>query len=325
MATEIPANTQKGSVFVVDATSGVGRAVVRAFAREGYRVVGTTDMGTAGATIIRSLGGIPVYPDLYRKSELKSLAQMARADTIIHLATQRLNQVPQIMSWEESEERLLDTVESIVEIAGQLGVKRVIYPSFAYLYGDTGESWANEDAPLSSDTPFLRRAQNAESAVLDGGVYGAVLRAGYIYDAHSKGLRALAAAIRSGSAVAKGAGYANWIHAEDLANAILKVAQRPVAESVVAEVFNIVDDTPASPDTFTESLAHALGLTTPSGLNFLARMAQPPMQKWLLAQSTRVQNTRAKDALDWSPRYTAHPMGIEQVLLTWRAEESIAV
>ncbi len=325
MATEIPASTQQPSVFITDATSGVGRAVVRAFVREGYRVIGTTDLGTVGATVIRSLGGIPVYPDLYRQSELKSLVQMARAELIIHLAPQRLNQVPQITGPYDSEGKLLDTVGSIVEIAGQLGVKRVIYPSFAYLYGDSGGEWVDEEAHLSQDETFLRHAQDAESAVLDGGIYGVVLRAGYVYDGQSVGLRALASAIRDGRPVAKGEGYANWIHAEDLASAILKAAQRPIADNVVAEVLNIVDDSPASPSAFTESLAQLMGLTSPSGLNFFARMAQPSMQKWLLAQSLRVSNARAKAALGWSPRYSAHAMGLEQVLLTWRAEDSVAV
>lgn len=313
------------NIFVTDASSGIGRAVVKAFSARGHRVTGTTALGTVGAEVIRAAGGIPTYSNLARAREIKSLMQMAAAEVVVHLAPQSYNQLPQSrMDWKMAHPTLVETTNTIVEAAGWVNAQKVILPAFSYIYGDAGGAWVDEKSPVDSSNPLFAAALEAEAAVLDGGVSGYVLRSGYVYSPYSAGLIAAADAIRTGKPLAAGAGLAGWTHASELAQAVLRAAEHHAEPGLVGLIYNIAGETPASADQFIETLANALGLPRPGQPNRLMRLLMPDeIQDALLSSSARIKTERAQMELGWTPRFARLQDGIDEVLLHWRAGEMI--
>lgn len=316
--------TEQLSIFVTGADTGVGRATVRALVARGHKVAGTTDQGVAGADRVRADGAVPIFTDLQRGSELKSLLQMAKADVIIHLRPQVLNQPPFVKpDFESANALLLDEMDRLAEAAGWVGVKKLVYASFSFLYGDAHGEWVDEDSALDTDNALFKAAANAEAAILDGGVPGYVMRAGFVYGSGSAGVQDAAEAIKRSRGIPAGNGLAGWIHETDLARALMLAAEHEDQDNAVAHVFNVVDDTPITPDDFLEKLASELGLPRPGTGNPLSRLFADDLQSALLNQSAKVKNERIKAQLGWQPQYASVDSGIDQMLLTWRAAEGV--
>lgn len=314
------------SVFITGATTGAGRALVRRFAARGYRVTGTTDAGLPGAEMIRADGGTPTYPDLTRTSEVRSLMQMARADVVVHAAGTPLNGLPYTRSnWEKYRHILTKATDSVMTAAGQAGVQRVIYPGFAFIYGDKHGAWVDEhDRPAAGEAAYAAALQ-AEQAVLDGGLPGVVLRTGFLYGSDEESTLETAEAIRSGRALPSGRGQAGWLHIEDLAGAALAVAEFD-GELAPGELYTLADDEPATPDEFLRQFSQALGISTPSirGGLLAALPFGDPLQRLMLEHSARVLNHGFKARFGWRPQFPTLREGIERTLLLWRAAEGVA-
>ena len=299
------------SVFVTGASGFFGRAVTRALVAGGNSVTGQTN-GSSGASAVREDGGLPCYSDLTRAGEIKSMLTMAKADVVVHMATQAFNHIPHRNGvWDE--DFLHRSTAAVLEAAQTAGVKLLILPTYAFIYGDTKGEWVDETATRKGD---LIHAAKMEDSVLNSGI-GTVLRSGYVYGAGSEALKAVANALRNGRSVILGSSsaYSNWIHAQDLARAVaLAAAQMPAGE-----VFNIVDDTPTSPPQFIANFADSLGLHAPSrGMSFFNRPSKT--QATLLTTSLRVKNDKAKQKLGWTPKYANSKQGLDDVMVEWRAQ-----
>jgi nucleoside-diphosphate-sugar epimerase len=323
-------STPSLNVFITGATDAPGREVIRQLAARGRRVAGLTQ-GVDGANAVRQAGGIPAFGDPLRAGELRSLMLAAEADVAMHLAPQAVNIVPmRATPWEEVANTLTRSTAAFLEAARAGGVKLVIYASYAFLYGDTHGQWVDESAPRLrpskyGNQPALRAALEAEDLVLKSGVPACILRAGFVYGPHGEGHLAFREALRQGRplVVNDGHQYANWIYAGDLASAAIRAAEQQPA----GEIFNIVDDLPASPAEFVDHFASAFGIgqaaRVPSGRGmpaFAARRNVSDMQRILWDMSLRVKNDKAKAQLGWTPRFPTYREGIEQTLLVWRAE-----
>jgi nucleoside-diphosphate-sugar epimerase len=307
--------TTPKSVFVTGADSPLGRAVVRTLVKRGYKVTGATRNGSAGAAAIRADGAIPTYPDLSREGEIRSVLHMAKADFVVHVATQDLNLLPTLAYDYGAHSDVFDTV-ALVKACQSVGVKRVVYASFAFLYGDTGAQEVDETHALSRDNDFYKVAINAENALLKADVPAVVLRAGYLYGAHNPALDALHDAILRGRPVFDGTGVTSFVHVDDLASAIVSALE---AHELAHKVYNIVDDAPLSFAQFTDALGSALGVGAPLRLPFVANALMDETLLARLAQSTRASNARAKAELGFLPAYPNVQAGIERMLLQWRA------
>lgn len=305
------------SVFVTGATTFAGRSVTQLLSRHGHQVTGVTD-GSVGAGKVREDGGLPVYTDLRRAAELKSGLEMVKADALVHVAPLAYNHVPHYKAnWDAG--TLAQTANAVMEAAKAAGVKFVLFASYAFLYGDTGGEWVDESARLHApaDLPVFQAAVQAEKHALSSGA--AVLRCGFVYGPYSQALKHLADRLSVGRAVLPGnAHYANWVHAEDVARAVLAA----LSQQKPGEAFNIVDDTPASTAEFIGALAENLGVGHPTG-GLFTRPSQT--QTALLNQSLRAKNDKAKADLGWAVKYPSYRQGIDHTLMTWRAGETALV
>lgn len=309
-----PNATPASGVLVTGANNGLGRETARLLAKAGYSVTGTVT-GSAEAAALRAEGILPAYPNLSRAGEIRSAVTAAQAKIIVHLATQALNEPPQNNNrWDT--DLLVANAAALVEAARAAEVEYLVYGSFAFIESATDH--AGDDAKA-----IIRAARKAEAAVLNSGLPAVVLRFGYVYGAESAVLKRLQSALRLGRPVPVGSehGHAPWIYARDAAEAVLAALEKRPAGAVLT----IVDDRPASPAAFLRHFAEAQGMIAPDPLpRFIARTLTSKAQDALMDLDFQGSNAAAKETLGWSPRFPSYQHGIEDLLLTWRAQAAQA-
>jgi nucleoside-diphosphate-sugar epimerase len=306
------------SILITGASEGAGLALLRELVRRGHKVTGTTT-SSEGAARIRRVGGLPANIQLDKTGEVQGILQATQVEIVVHLAASYINEVPQHQADVAPAIAALEATDEIVIAAGRAGVKRIILGSFAFLYGDAhGE--VDESAPISREIALFQSAAHAETAVLDGGIPGYVVRSGYSYGGNSTALRALENALVRGYSVPEGKHVTAWVHEDDLAAALVLLVEQPAEGEALANIFNVADDTPASPDQFIEEFGNAVGTGKPDTLlPFLAPFRTTATQRALLATSVRM-NTSKIRALGWKPHYPNRTNGFDRALSQWRAE-----
>jgi nucleoside-diphosphate-sugar epimerase len=302
------------SIVVTGASRGPGLAVVRKLARAGHTVSGIT-VSSTDATQVRAAGGLPVYADETRGSELASLVRMAKADVVVDLGRQDLNQTIQNAAWDGDE--LVARARAAAQGARDGGAKFLVATSYAFVYGDThGHAASESTKPDTGGHPLLKAIVKAEKAALNSGVPACVLRLGYLYGPHMSQLRDASNKLRRGRPIPTGDGLANYVYEDDAAEAIRRACEAQPA----GEIFNITDGNAVTSTQFLAAFAESLGMRAPGGLpGFLnALMAGRPL-KDLFALSAAVDIAKAQTALGWKPQY-ALDAGLSDTFLTWRAE-----
>lgn len=305
------------TILLTAGISATGQALTRTLTERGHKVYAVVDTAAAAQTI-RELGGFPTFLDLTRAGEITSALKMSGATVIVHLDPLTGNHVPfQARDWDA--DRLRDSALALTEGASAIEEPPfIVYPSYAFLYAASDEP-VTEDAPLRSagESPLLKAALDAERAITGADIPYCLLRVGYIYGPHDPALNVLFETLRAGRPVSTGDGHANWVHSDDLADALVRVVEAQPA----GETFNIVDDDPASPAAFMEHFVSMLGMAVPEGfLLRLGRLFGNKSANMLLALDAQASNARARESLGWQPKYPDRETGLAQTLLIWRAE-----
>jgi 2-alkyl-3-oxoalkanoate reductase len=307
------------NILMTGGTTALGRVAIRHLTAAGHSVSAVS--GTAaGSESIRKSGGLPVYADENRPGELQGLVKMAKADVVLHFAPTAYFEVPFVnVGWDAG--TIINSTRALVDAAKAEGVRFFVHGSSTLAYGDQHGEWVDETArPQPGDNAIVRALLDAERAVINT-LPAAVLRFGYLYGAESKGFEEITAMLRRGRLVASGSGIANWVHLDDAAEAVRRVIEAQPA----GEIFNIVDETPASSAQFLQDLAQSLGLQSAgSPPTFLRGLYLPGVQRDLIDQiSVRGHNTKAAEGFGWTPLYKSHTSGFDQAFLTWRAGEIV--
>jgi nucleoside-diphosphate-sugar epimerase len=302
------------NVFITGATSALGRELVRRLSAAGHHVVGATS-GYENAALVRADGGIPAFPDLLRAGELRSVMQGSKTDVAISVAPQLANHLPQQPAHWDTD--LLDAgTAALVEAAAAANVKFLVHTSYAF-----ADAHVDEHDPHAADLAKLLAATRAgEQHVLDhaSAVPGCVLRFGFLYGAESPEILAIRDTLTMRRPLDSGSAdsHALWIYVPDAARAV--IAGLTVQPSGAR--LSIVDDRPLAPAAFLNYFAQSQGLALPEPAPRYAFWAQPkPGQAALMALSPHADNAEAKAVLGWSPRFSNNELGIEDLLLTWRA------
>ncbi len=317
-------NTSALNVFIIGASTAAGREAVRQFSARGHKVTGVTD-GSPGGALVRLDGGLPAFSNPNRVGELKSMLHMGPYDVLVHLGTQAANSFPSRKTdWSATNEAITTGTATALEAAASSGVKFVVYASYAFLYGDMHGETVTEASEAHDLNPAFKAALRAEKAVIGHSVPGCVLRAGIVYSSEDAGAAALSEDVLRGRSIYTGDSHnvLNWVHAADLASAVVLAAEQQPA----GELFNIVDDHPVSAAAFADAMGTGLGLgavNRQSIPGFALPMMTTEMQRAILESSARASNAKAKQALGWKLKYPSYQSGMEQTLLGWRAGQAV--
>jgi nucleoside-diphosphate-sugar epimerase len=302
------------SIVVTGASRGPGLAVVRKLASAGHKVAGVAG-SNADAAAVRAAGGLPVFADETRGSELTSLVKMTKADVVVDLARQDLNQTLRNGAWNASE--LIARANAVAQAARDGGAKFLVATSYAFVYGDThGHEVSEADKPETNGHPLLKAVVKAEKTALNGGVPACVLRLGYLYGAHMSQMQEATHALRQGRPVPTGSGLANYLYDEDAAEAI----RRAVEAQPAGEIINVTDGHPVTSANFLAAVASTMGIRAPGALpGFLNGFLSGSPLKDLFGLSSRVNIAKAEQVLGWTPRYSLNA-GLSDTFLSMRAE-----
>jgi len=309
------------SVFVTGGAEDVGLATVRVLLKRGHKVVASA-CTSEGALALRQAGALPVYPDLGRASDVFSALQMAQSDAVVHAIPQFCGGLPHSgETYAARGAQLLRFTKAVVEAAAQHGVKRIVSLSFGYLY-EAGHGAAIEgdhDARDSDFAPMLA----AEAAMKDSGLTGFIVRSGYIYGGNNPATAALADAIMASQRLPAGALPASWIHADDLAAALVTLLEADDQPEGM-QVINAADDTACSPDDCVGAVSAALGLGAPrfATEGLFGMLRQKTLRDKLLGREALISSQKLREEYGWQPRYGSIEQGMEASALVWRMKEA---
>lgn len=306
---------QSYSVFITAANTGLGLAVTGELVARGHTVTGVVK-GLHDATLLRQVGGLPVYSNPTRAGELRSVINMSKADVVVHLAPQSYNTIPHRESEWNTDAIHAETI-AIVNAAKASSVKFLVHTSYAGVYGHA----TNADETHATSASAIHAYQAAlDSEQVVRGIPAVILRAGVVYGPGDASTKALHDGLFKGATVLPSDSHAamNWVYVDDLAQAVaLAVEHQPAGE-----VFNVVDDQAAPYSEFVDHFASAIGMPhTPNRMNgFMAKRTLSKTLQALLGLSSSASNAKAKSVLGWKPKAINHLQGIDQTLLVWRAE-----
>lgn len=310
------AETASNDIFLTDGDNPIGHQLISTLTAQGYRVTARTHSSEGGEKI-RALGGLPVFAQLDRATEIRSMLQMSKAQVVIHTASQNANHPP-FTNPEITPETLKKEAQAVVQATRDAGAGYLIHLSYAFLYGDTGDQVADESAKLATaDDAYIKAGKAMETLVTESEVPYSIVRLGYLYGAESNVLQQIDKTLKAARPINSGdeKKLASWISVEDAANLIAQVvAQRPVES-----VYNGVDDQPISLKTFIDFLLTAQGLQTSSPVASILSLFLPKKAASLLNFSTQVSNAKAKQELGWNLKFPSYQEGLKDLLMAWRA------
>ncbi|MDX1994364.1 MAG: NAD(P)-dependent oxidoreductase [bacterium] len=333
------------NVFVTGASSPLGLAVVRALAADGHKVTGMTD-GKDGAIAVRAAGGLPVFSDPLSASEIKAMMKMSKAEIVVHL--DNFSSLP--FRSQLDPERIKKSAIAITSAAEGAGAKYLVALSYAFVYatesghdsheghddhgghdahgahghGHAAPTLLTEDAATAvvTENSLLKAALHADATLQEANIPACILRTGFVYGPRLTDTEVLAETLRAGRSLPAGESHtlANWVHLDDLAQAVRLVVNRPPTDTT----YNIVDDKPMSPADFLAQFAKSMGLQVPGRMpGFLSRVLGGRTSSALLELSAAASNAKARDELGWKPTYPTAEKGIEHTLFIWRSEMQV--
>lgn len=306
---DITASPTLQPVFVTGGGTSIGRETIRQLAAVGYRVTATATTQKE-AQALRALGALPTYPDFNRMGEIRTALRTADAGLIINLSPQIANHAPvSPAAWNE---RLSQETVALFRAAEEVGIEFIVHTSYAFAGSESQAAGA-----------VLQSARRAERVALKSSIPACVLRLGYIYGAGSPELIAMRDALRLGRGRSPGSEVAaGWVYESDAARAlILALQMRPAGATLT-----IVDDHPQSPSDFMHYFAETQGLGVPGRVpGFAARLFSSQTQRAVMDIPLAATNADARTTLGWQPRYADTRAGIDELLLTWRADAAQAV
>src|SRR5258708_15702347 len=248
------------NIFVTGGTGVRGKQGVRRRVEDGHKVYAlrSSEENTAA---VRQLGAEPITANLFDLESLIKALETTRAEAIVHLATKipPTSRMGKLSSWQENDRIRRDGTRTLVDAALAVGVQSLIYPSFYYVYPDSGDRWIDAlSTPVQSHV-IPQSTIDAEAEVArftKEQRRGIVLRMGSLYGPEVPSALEQFHLAQKGFAALPGSGdaYLSYIWAEDAARAIVVAL-----DEAPAGIYDIVDDEPLTRDAFATALAHSVG------------------------------------------------------------------
>jgi nucleoside-diphosphate-sugar epimerase len=288
------------TVFVTGATGVLGRATIPQLLASGYtvRALARTEENDAA---IRALGAEPVRADLFNPDWLREAVTGANA--VLHLATRipPSSDMRRRSAWAENDRIRAEGTKNLVDAALEAGVGVFVYPSFAFVYPDSGDVWIEAASTSIDPTDILHSTIAAERAVArfaEGGRRGVSLRLGGLYGSELPSTKEQLQLARRGISIfgSVPAAFTPTLWIDDAASALVAALDRSPSG-----IFDVVDDEPVRQHQLKTALAAAAGrrrvLSLPAW--FAQMMAGPAAE--VFTRSLRISNRRFREATGWAP------------------------
>lgn len=305
-------------VFVAGATRAVGQPLVRQLREAGHEVSAVSRY-EENAQRLRSEGVDAHVGDALDRERMREILRTAEPEVVVHQLTtfpSRLRPVEAFRKLRQTNRLRTEGTRLFVDLAGELGVRRVIAQSIAFGYRPLREHRrATEDDPYFSDARgalgiVYRPIGQLESTVTGSEhVEGVALRYGGWYGpgTHfgSDGLAYRAAMKRRFPVVNGVDARINLVHVDDAAGAVVAALEGPTG------VFNIVDDEPLPIAELADVYRRAIGAPAPRVFGPWVKPFLGKYNRQLLLHQVPASNERARAELGWRPRYPTFRDGVE--------------
>ena len=292
------------TVFVTGATGVLGRATIPQLLASGYTVRALSRGGGSDAAIC-AVGAEPVRGDLFDPESLTRA--LAGADAVLHLATRipPSSDMRRRSAWVENDRIRAEGTKNLVDAALEAGAQVFVYPSFAFVYPDSGDAWIdaastpidpleNLHSTIAAEREVARFAASGEPSERRG----VSLRLGALYGSDvpsiKEQLQLAGRGVSIFGSVPEAFTPTLWIG--DAASALLAALDR-----APSRLYDVVDDEPVRQRQLKAALAAAAGRRRVFSLPApLIRLLAVPIAE-AFTRSLRISNRRFREATGWEP------------------------
>ncbi len=321
-------------VFVAGATGTLGVPLVRELVALGHQVTGLTRSETK-RPVLEELGASVAISNALDEDAIVRTIRESGPDMVVHLLTAIPPNGPMRAADMAVTNRLrVEGTEYLLRAAITAGAKRIVAESMilAYGYGDHGIGRKSEEDPLrpvglvAGTRETVDALWSLENQVIGAGkkkqIESVVLRFGLLYGPSVpttvSNLQLLR--MRKLPVVGSGAATMSWVHVKDAVSAIVAALERGQS----GEVYNIVDDEPASYKDFLLYAAEVTGATRPRSLPLWFLRLTAPYAAAFLSTRLNVSNEKAKRELGWHLRFPGYKEGIKDLAAGMERENKAA-
>jgi nucleoside-diphosphate-sugar epimerase len=298
-------------VLVAGASGAVGRQLVPELAAAGHEVVGLARSASAGAAL--------AVDALDREAVFAAVRRVA-PEAIVNMLTAipaRLNPRQMTTEFELTNRLRTAGTRNLLDAGRESAVGRIVSQGLAYAY-EPGEGLADEETPLWRRPPTQFASTVAALVELESmttGAGGVVLRLGHLYGPGTMfapdGSFADDVRARKVPLAGAGASVFSFVHVADVATAVADALNHEGPD-----VLNIVDDDPSPIGDWLPEMARVLQAPRPRRLPLgLVRLAAGGWGAAYLAGLRGADNTRARQAMGWRPRYPSWRAGLTRELI----------
>ncbi|MEG9436681.1 NAD(P)-dependent oxidoreductase [Edaphobacter sp. HDX4] len=310
-------------ILLAGASGAIGRTLIPLLVEQKHEVFGVI-RNPSHQELVSALGATPVVVDILDGHAVGSRLSEIRPQAVIHQATAipaRLDLRHFEREFGPTNQLRTEGTRNLATAAVRAGVETFLAQSFAgWPYARRGIMLKSEEDDLDpSPPPQMKTTLDAlellEHMVLrEQGFKGVVLRYGSFYGPHSSLAKdgAMVDEIRKHHVPVIGQGTGAWsfIHLHDAATATL-------AALTLARhgVYNIVDDDPAPVLDWLPHLAQCVGAPPPRHVpNVLAKMLIGEHAVALMNDVRGVSNAKARNELQWTPKWSSWREGFREGL-----------
>ena len=308
MVRDVPGEDSHGDPVLVAGASGfLGRAIVRALARQGRQVRGLV-RDSARADWVRADGGIPVVGDVLDRESVLRATRSCRG--IVHVAANP----PATQGPEDLARRVrVEGARNLVEAARVNRVERLVIGSGYWVY-PSQPGTVTEDSVVRPEGE-AKNNYDAERVALDAGISGSlevmVVRPGMVYG-DGAWFRPTFDAIRSGEyrTIDRGENLWSFVSLEDTGAGFATVLEsgRPF------QVYNLVDGHPRPWGEFVAHVAERVHVAPPKAISFEEAVASYGEGIARHLSANRAASSAKLEALGWRPRYPSFPDGVDSLI-----------
>jgi nucleoside-diphosphate-sugar epimerase len=305
------------AVLVTGATGGIGRAVCRDLVTHGYRVLGLARDDDAKARLPYAV--VPIVGDVREPEQW--ISGIRRADVVIHLALP--GEFGSGKKERSDAQREADEMASILERLGthvRREKKRMIHTFGALMYEPNRDGWVTEGSPISSGRGYGIRHQTAYPVLArlrKKGLQAISVNPAFVYGPGGWFERSMIEPMSRGEStfIGDGTQTMHYIEAMDAA-AGYRLA---IENGLQGDDYLLADDRPTTLGDFTRLVAREMGAPEPRPV--LEEDLIPVLGAWAVEAYTfcpKVDSTRARERLGWTPRFRTVEEGVPAVVRAWK-------